>query len=194
MTEEKLKYVHNFTKEYQEIWCPTCWNVFCLSCPRLSSINMHHTLIRQSPKNTRSRCTCTRNTLQIPPHRPRLEAVLRTAKWDEQKNYLTGTEKEECGPALSPWLTENTAAREEEEVCDNRWMSGMRKRFYIEERKNDLVRRGLTETGSSRGTADWLFTFILYTCMTVVFFTSWAFFVYSISYWCNLYMCIYFWM
>lgn len=50
---------------------------------------------------------------------------------------------------------ENTAEREEE-VDDNRWMAGMRKWFYIEQRHNDLVRRGLSETGSCRGIAGWL--------------------------------------
>lgn len=76
MTKQKLKSVCNFTRvalEHSEmsrmwdygreycLWHDETCSVCCLSCPCLSSINVHHTVIRQSQQNIESRRTCTRD-------------------------------------------------------------------------------------------------------------------------------------
>lgn len=78
----------------------------------------------------------------------------RTTNATSEGSILRGMKKEECGPAFSQ-IMESTGEKEEN-VCENRWMAGMRKWFCIEKRKNDLVKGGLSETGSYRAIAGWL--------------------------------------
>lgn len=146
MTKQKLKPVCNFTRvascivsNNSTVKCLTCrisfncgreycvWHAetssACyLSCPRLSSINVHHTvIINQKKKKIQAhmypRSLHTNHVWRW--REARLQqsrgAVLNN-KCDEWRNYPRGMKKEECGAAFRQ-IMENTGEREEEVKC-----------------------------------------------------------------------------